>query len=1329
MEKIGNSNLLRRILVLVLCLALGVNMLPGNNVSVKVEAADIPDYSMYIQRDAGLVKLNREESYSYTGLNETTGLFIESETGSGGSHRAPKVTDVTGATKLEITWTVGAEGKVIKIENTASNSPEATIRRVGPGVASVTCNLIWTNASNMVLESLRITSSIAIPADINKKVSDDTDGTTGRSPFTKYDENISDAGNTALMFNVKQNDIVTDASGKKVILSYGTKSTSNSVNWKTENTSIATITRTPVGVDNEDIKIIPHYAGTTLITASSAISEDISDSFYAVVMPTFTFGSETNRKSIPAGNPASPNLSNLITVNVDGGTYIQTNALKTRDLRWRVYQFTNSAFTNETDLLKIDTRESSDAYIASNPKAGIYRITAQTKVPGKDNVINKNLGVAEMYAKVPIKFPNGHNIVLGLSDTYNVMDNSNIQSVSDFEFNASTDDNSNDIIGVDATTKNVNGKAIGLATATFNLKNDASVYEKYGIQYGSADYNKYVRDGIKFSFSVVDSFGINNSNIKIPVKGTADLTVYSQSNNNISWTSSNSSIVEVTNAQGKTATVTGKSVGSATVTVTQIVNGVKKVATCTVTVVKSAETIVIKPSTVDMNVNETKMITAKLTPDDIIIGNLKWSSSDEKVVKIDSYSGPNAILKGIGDGTAIITVINTENSIIATCKVTVRGTATGVTVTPAASTVDLSQGTLQLKATVQPASGVQPLLNWISSDTDIATVNGEGLVTLKAAGDVKITASVKNTDVSGFATIKIKRSVQGIDLEASNKVMYTGEKYTLGYTISPADASNKKVIWTSSKPSVATVDSNGNVLGVSAGETIIMAQTEDGRYTDYCTISVKQVAKSIKITNKDVFINKGDVYKIEYTVDPGNATDISVKWETLNASIATVSQDGKITAVAIGSTTILGKTSNGEIAYCNVTVIEKAKGIKLNYDEKIVYKNNTFALKASIDPEGATNRKVIFTSSKPTVATVSSTGTVKGISPGTALITVTADDGGYKAICVVIVKEMVTTIKLNHTFYAVGIKNTFTLVPKVTSTNTTNKKVSFSSSNSSVAVVNSKGQVTGRKLGYATITVRALDGSGVKATCRVRVVVPTKSLKLNRTIMTMVVGRSTKLVPTFSPKNTSYKTVKWTSSNSKVARVLSDGTITALSPGTATITASSKDSGGKKKAVCYVTVREAVPSNGITITSKNPVMVVGEKFTLSSVLTPYNSTDSVTWESDNKAIATIGRTTGTITAKTAGTATIVAISSGGKTNTTTVTVVGLDVKNITLEQYTNFTLSVIGAPTGVTWYSENPSVATVQNGRILTRSVGRTRIVAVVRGRRLYCNLKVTSIR
>lgn len=1320
---------LKRALVIVLCTSLISGTASSVDYTMEVEAASVlTDYSMYIQKDSGLIKLSRETSYSYTGLNETTELKIEAETGSGGSRKVPKVSDVPDATALKITWAVGAEGKVIKIDNAdgAVDSTTASIRRVGPGVASVTCNLSWVNSSNTILESLNITSSIKIPADINKSR---IDAVNGRSLFTKIIDGGDDEGNTVLMFNINQGDILSETdtvirnTGKKVVLSYNTKSTANSVNWKAENTDVAVVYREvdPVDPNNEIVTIIPKKTGATLITASSAISESISDSFFAIVMPTFTYGTDIRQKTIPSGNVDSPDISNLKTIEVKEGTYIETNALNTRDLIWNTYLFSDQSKT--TNLLKMDTREGSGVYIGSDPKAGAYKITAQTKVPGK--TINTKSGLATIYAKVPIDFPNGKDFVLGLYDSFNIMDNVNLQSADDVEFEVVGKEADQSILGIKSGI--INGKTTGLETIKMKLKTP-EIAKKYGIVAGSKEYTDYVTNGVNFTFSVVDSFGINNSNITMAVKGTADLSVSTSSSNGIEWTSQDDTIAEITNQQGKTISILAKKVGTTTITVTQEINGVKKTATCRVTVVKSAENITINPSTVSLNIDETKMITAKITPDNLLVGNLKWVSSDEKVVKIESANGANAIIKATGDGVAIITVINTENSIMATCKVTVYGKATGISILPKDPTVNVGSGSLQLVAEITPATTVPPELSWISSDESVATVNENGLVTLKKSGNARITVFVKNTQVSASTNIKVIKSVDNLKLEATSKVMYVGEKYKLGYTLSPTDAVNQKINWRSTKPSVATVDSSGNIIGVSVGETVIIAQSDDGRYTDYCTIQVKQKAKNIKITTKDVTIYKGDVYDIKYTTDPATATEVSVKWESMNTGVATVTQTGKVTAVSVGSTIILAKTTAEEISYCNITVLEKSTGLKLNYNEKTVYKGKKFTLTASMMPETATNKKVKYVSSDTSIVTVTDKGVITGIKPGVTLITVTSDEGGYKETCIVTVKELVTKVKLNHTSYSIGLNQSFTLKPTVTSDGSTNKKVKYSSSNSKVAYVNAAGKVTGRKLGTAKITVTAQDGSGAKAVCTVRVVRATTSIKLNRKIMTMIVDQSTRLTATIGPKNATFKTVLWSSSDPTVARVLADGTITGLKPGETVIKARARDNNGKIYAECYVTVKEAVVSTGITITTKNPVLIGKEKSTARAAFTPYNSTDRIVWESDNSAVASINRTSGTITAKRPGVATITAVSTSGKQDTTTVTVLGLDQTKLTLRQYDKDTLSEVSGVGNVRWYSENSSVATVQNGLVLARKQGNTRIVATVRGRKLYCNVRVNRI-
>ena len=130
-----------------------------------------------------------------------------------------------------------------------------------------------------------------------------------------------------------------------------------------------------------------------------------------------------------------------------------------------------------------------------------------------------------------------------------------------------------------------------------------------------------------------------------------------------------------------------------------------------------------------------------------------------------------------------------------------------------------------------------------------------------------------------------------------------------------------------------------------------------------------------------------------------------------------------------------------------------------------------------------------------------------------------------------------------------------------------------------------------------------------------------------------------------------------------------------------------------------------------------------------TVLSPFNSTDSLSWSTDNKAVASVNAKTGRIKANATGTAYITAMTDSGRTATVEVTVIGLNVTNLVLEQYSRYTLQVEGASSRVTWDIDNPAIADVNNGRIITKAIGTTNITATVNGRKLTCKLKVTKIK
>lgn len=224
-------------------------------------------------------------------------------------------------------------------------------------------------------------------------------------------------------------------------------------------------------------------------------------------------------------------------------------------------------------------------------------------------------------------------------------------------------------------------------------------------------------------------------------------------------------------------------------------------------------------------------------------------------------------------------------------------------------------------------------------------------------------------------------------------------------------------------------------------------------------------------------------------------------------------------------------------------------------------------LKVSVKPKKAKNKKVKYKSSRPSVVSVSKKGVLKAKKKGTAYITVTARDGSRKKDRVkVTVGTRVSSVKYTNvtSTYVMkkGSKKTFKV--SVKPSNASNKRISWSSSKSSVASVSSKGTVKAKKKGTAYITAKARDGSGKYA--KYKVIVGTKVSKVSISGQDYIGkgGSKIKLTAKVSPSSASYKSITWKSSKSSVAKVSSSGTITGVKEGTATITATAKDGTGKK---------------------------------------------------------------------------------------------------------------------------------------------------------------------
>ena len=279
--------------------------------------------------------------------------------------------------------------------------------------------------------------------------------------------------------------------------------------------------------------------------------------------------------------------------------------------------------------------------------------------------------------------------------------------------------------------------------------------------------------------------------------------------------------------------------------------------------------------------------------------------------------------------------------------------------------------------------------------------------------------------------------VENVVLDQNDITLNIGEKITLEATITPDNATNQNVTWSSEDSDIASVDDNGQVTAQGEGETTITVTTEDGEKTATCQVTVLSneepepepepeviPVEGIALNLQNVTLEIGETTTLEATITPDNATNKNVTWSSENSDIATVN-NGIVTAIAPGETTITVTTQDGEkTAECTITVTEPepeeihVENVELNLQDISLEIGETATLVAVITPNDATNKNVTWTSEDENIASVNN-GIVTAIGPGETTITVTTEDGEKTATCKITVteeeEELVSTISYDYT--------------------------------------------------------------------------------------------------------------------------------------------------------------------------------------------------------------------------------------------------------------------------------------------------------------------------
>ena len=606
-------------------------------------------------------------------------------------------------------------------------------------------------------------------------------------------------------------------------------------------------------------------------------------------------------------------------------------------------------------------------------------------------------------------------------------------------------------------------------------------------------------------------------------------------------------------------------------------------------------------------------LTAKLYPTDGKEG-VTWKSSNTKVLTVE-----DGTVRYV-DGTGTVTVTATANDgskKSASVKVQVGLLTQSVTITEPETTVLRSGKSLTLKATTEPVkptvSGVTfQLVN--SADSVYATVAANGKVTAKTVNEphaVQVVAASKDGQAKSepITLTILPKSNQTLILKSGTDyvtkttlIRNIGETIALkAYTLDvssevPTEVEAENVTWKSSKTKVATVDETGKIECLAKGKATISALV-DGKVQATVTVSVTTLVESLTIGSKTGTFTVASGKKLNLTaaVAPAEAANKAVTWAiTEGSEYAKISGSGVVTAnknltvpvtVTVQAT---AKDGSGVTAQQDITINPLSYGVEIkrpNASENTTLvwdmaDRNVIRLSAKVYPLSA-EQSVTWKSSNAKVASIDASGKITCLKAGTVTITATANDGsGKKASFKLQIVKLMKSLGLVDVSVAGG--KSVTLKPHIGPADTTNKKLAWSVSENKYGIkINGSGKVSTKAVTEpvnVTVTVSALDGSGVSASCEVtvypattKVVVSAKDGKLPASIS---VDTTLELTASSLPAGTK-GTYTWKSSNEKIAAVDANGVVTAIKAGKVKITCTAAD-GTNKSASVTLKIVEAI---------------------------------------------------------------------------------------------------------------------------------------------------------
>ncbi len=867
---------------------------------------------------------------------------------------------------------------------------------------------------------------------------------------------------------------------------------------------------------------------------------------------------------------------------------------------------------------------------------------------------------------------------------------------------------------------------------------------------------------------VVASVTVSPSSVSIEEGGTHQFsaTAYGSDDTMISgktftWTSSSTSVATIDSS----GLATGVDAGSTTITAT--VDGVSGTATLTVTEPPPVVArVTLSPSSVSIEEGGTQQFSATAFDSDntMISGKtFTWTSSSASVATINS-SG-----LATGEDAGSTTIRATVDGVSGTATLTVTEpppVVARVTLSPSSVSIE-EGGTQQFSATAFDSDNTMisgKTFAWSSSRTSVATINASGLATGVDAGSTTIRATVDG--VSGTATLTVTESPPVVDrVTVSPSSVSIKEGGTQQFSATAFDSDNtmisgKTFVWSSSRTSVATINSSGLATGVDAGSTTITATV--GGVSGTATLTVTEpppVVARVAVSPSSVSIEEGGTQRFSATAYDSDNTKISGKtftWTSSSASVATINSSGLATGVDAGSTTIRA-TVDGVSGTATLTVTESppvVDRVTVSPSSVSIEEGGTQRFSATAydsDNTKISGKTFTWTSSSASVATINSSGLATGVDAGSTTIRATVDGkSGTATLTVTESPPVVARVAVSPSSVSIeegGTQRFSATAYDSDNTMISGKTFTWTSSSASVATINSSGLATGVDAGSTTIRA-TVDGVSGTATLTVTEPPPVVArVTLSPSSVSIEEGGTQQFSATaFDSDNTmiSGKTFAWSSSRTSVATINASGLATGVDAGSTTIRATVDGVSG----TATLTVTEPPPVVDRVAVSPSSVSIE-EGGTQRFSATAFDSDNTMisgktfVWTSSSASVATIN-SSGLATGVDAGSTTIRA-TVDGVSGTATLTVtesppvvdrVAVSPSSVSIEEGGTQRFSATAFDSDNTmisgktfaWSSSRTSVATINASGLATGvDAGSTTIRATVDGKSGTATLTVTE--